>query len=99
MKKQIKGILIVIFSFTLFACATNNKNEEESFIGTIEELYDAQAIVAIESGDILRSGDKAGVDLTKADGDISFEIGDQVKVYYTGGIGESYPLTITTVAV
>lgn len=66
-----------------------------TFTGTIEEIHDQSALIVIDNGPILSSGDKVTVDLSVASED-SFEIGDQVRVGYDGFVRESYPLQIDT---
>ncbi len=68
-----------------------------NFTGTIEEIDGDTAIVKIEDGEILKSGDKAAVDLSVVRNH-DFQIGDKVKVEY-GYVGESSPLTIDTIYV
>ncbi len=69
------------------------------FRGIIEEISDDTAIVIPNDSEehILSSGDKVTVNLSVADN--KFVVGDEVVVYYTGEIMESYPLQINTVDV
>lgn len=67
------------------------------FIGTIESIENDNAMVNIEEGDILKSGDKASVDLSVAQ-NTTFQVGDKIKVRY-GNVGERYPLYIETKSV
>lgn len=69
--------------------------EKTTFIGIIEEINGNMAIVLIEEGDILRSGNMVGVDLSVAK-DITFEINDKIKVGFDGIIREKFPLGINT---
>jgi len=67
------------------------------FIGTIESIEKENAIVKIEEGEILKSGDRVSVDLSVSK-NTTFQIGDKIKVRY-GNVGESYPLYIETKSV
>ena len=67
------------------------------FIGIIESIENNHAMVKIEEGDILKSGDKASVDLSVAQ-NTTFQVGDKIKVRY-GNVGERYPLYIETKSV
>lgn len=64
------------------------------FMGTIESIENDNAMVKIEEGEILKSGDKASVDLSVAK-NTTFQVGDKIKVRY-GYVGERYPLYIET---
>lgn len=68
---------------------------EATFIGTIEEINGDNALVSIEEGEILNSGNKVDVNLSVAS-DTTFEIGDKVRVGYDGHIREIFPLGINT---
>lgn len=72
--------------------------EEYSFIGTIEEINGTNAIVSVEEGEILNSGNKVDVNLSVAS-DTTFQVGDKVKVGYDGVIREIFPLGINTISV
>src|SRR5690625_3060107 len=86
-------ILTAIFALLWY---TDFFNTPE-FIGTIESIENDNAIVKIEEGKILKSGDKASVDLSVAK-DTTFQIGDKIKVRY-GKVRERYPLYIETKSV
>lgn len=60
-----------------------------------EEINGQSALIAIDNGQILSSGDKVIVDLLDTSED-SFECGDLVRVGYDGSVRESYPLQIDT---
>ncbi|ONI45864.1 hypothetical protein AN642_01160 [Epulopiscium sp. SCG-B10WGA-EpuloA2] len=67
------------------------------FKGIIEEIYSSSAIVTPNDDQthILLSGDKVEVGLSNFDD--NFIVGDEIVVYYTGEIMESYPLQINEV--
>ena len=109
MKKRGFVFLTAIITIGLVACnADNHTSHEDSsistdsttvtFDGTIEEINGDSVLVAIDAGEILRSGDKVTVDLSSAP-DETFEIGDKVQVEYDGMIQESYPLQVNTLSI
>lgn len=108
MKKRWLILTAVVLLGFLTACGTNDDKSEDTppsitepatatFEGTIEEINGQSALISIEDGQILSSGDKVTVDLAVASED-SFEIGDQVRVGYDGSVRETYPLQIDTLA-
>ncbi len=104
----IVGIMIIPI---LTACSeqiTPVHNDEQNisgessvaiFRGVIDKINDNTAIVVPNSDQehILSSGDKVTVNLSVSDSE--FVAGDEIIVYYTGEIMESYPLQIETVDV
>ena len=105
--KRLIAILSMFIVFTmLVACGTTSDKKgaakdgdsSPTFIGTIEEITDASALVSIEEGNILNSGTKVMVDLSVAEG-LTFNEGDRIKVTYDGIVRESHPLGINTVKV
>ena len=80
-----------------FLWYTDFFNTSSKFTGTIESIENDHALVKIEEGKILKSGDQASVDLSVAK-DTTVHVGDKVKVGY-GFVGESHPLTIETKSV
>ena len=74
--------------------STDGNEDQATFTGTIEEINGNMALLSIDKGEILKSGDKASVDLSVAP-DETFQVNDKVKVGY-GFVGESGPLTIET---
>ncbi|MFB9988445.1 DUF3221 domain-containing protein [Bacillus benzoevorans] len=102
MIKKISILFTTLFiGLLLAACQSDDKaknNEvEATFTGTISEINQQNALVDIETGDILKSGDKVYVDLSKSEA--NFKVGDKVEVGYDGVIRESYPLGINVVYV
>lgn len=84
---------IIVFAFLWYTGFFDGSK----FVGTIESIEKDSAIVKIEEGEILKSGNRAGVDLSVAE-DTTFQVGDKIKVGY-GYVGESYPLYIETKSV
>lgn len=115
MKKKLLLLLAAPLIPFMIACRSensepvpNNGNEpveepepiESVFTGTIEEIYsETSALIVVDSGNILRSSDKVTVDLTKASEEVTFEVGDKIKVRYDGEVRESYPAQINTISV
>ncbi len=69
------------------------------FRGVIDEITGSTATIIPNKSEthILSSGDKVNVNLSVSSSE--FVIGDEVVVYYTGELMESYPLSIFTVDV
>lgn len=103
MRKDICILLIILcIGLLLASCQSdvdkeNNKEVEATFTGTISEINQQNALVDIETGDILNSGNKVYVDLSMSDD--QFKVGDKVEVGYDGVIRESHPLGINVVYV
>lgn len=97
-----KALLITLSLLLVFILACTNKKEvdetEHKFIGTISKIEENIAIVSIEEGEILKSGDSVKVDLSVNKEDVFF-IGDKVEVEYDGMIRESNPLSINTISI
>lgn len=73
--------------------------EKESFIGVIEQIENDNALVIVEEGEIMRSGNEVIVDLSVAQEE-AFLVGDWVNVAYdVHAVRESNPLGIDTIAV
>ncbi|MDV2884667.1 hypothetical protein RYX45_05720 [Alkalihalophilus pseudofirmus] len=67
--------------------------QNAAFTGMIESIHNDSAIIAIEEGEILSSGDMVGVNLA-----VTFQVGDRVVVEYDGAVLESYPLQVHTIS-
>lgn len=99
MKKSRLLLLILLTLGTLVACNFSKENRAEAtFTGTISEIHETTAIIEIDEGEILNSGNRVSINLSVADEE-TFEVGDKVRVGYEGGIMESYPLQVKTVFV
>lgn len=97
---MIKKITILFIALLLAACQsgddnTNNNEVEATFTGTISEINQQNALVDIETGEILNSGNKVYVDLSMSEE--NFKVGDKVEVGYDGLIRESHPLGINVI--
>ncbi len=77
----------------------STENSVAIFRGIIDEINENIAIVVPNSDQehILSSGDKVKVNISASNSE--FTVGDEIVVYYTGEIMESYPLQIDTVDV
>lgn len=76
----------------------DNNETVVTFIGVIEEINGDMALVAIEEGEILKSGSLVDVDLSVSE-DKEFKVGDRIKVAYDGDVMERHPLGINTSSV
>lgn len=102
----IRKIWILFSSFLiilLIACNnTDNKpitsDVTSTFTGTITEIYDQTALVQVDEGEIIKSGSRVHVDLSK-NSETDFHVGDKVKVGYDGDVRESDPLQINVVSI
>lgn len=98
MKKLSLVMLSIVLSIFLMGCNLSDENQTEAtFTGTITDITEQSALVDIEEGEILNSGAQVMVDLSTVDE--TFEVGDNIRVGYEGGVMESHPLQINTVFV
>ncbi len=91
---------ILFIALLLASCQAGddhaNKQEVEAiFTGTISEINGQNALVDIETGDILKSGNKVYVDVSMSEENL--KLGDKVEVGYDGLIRESHPLGINVI--
>ncbi len=102
------GIFIVlgsIFSYITKPLTMNNVlTHKPEFSGTVIEINDDTSILVKvnENEPIIKSSDKILVSLDVKMSDISvsgrsFNVGDEVRIYYDGSIAESYPAQINEV--
>ncbi|MED1603294.1 DUF3221 domain-containing protein [Alkalihalophilus marmarensis] len=98
--KRLFLFLLVLVSVLFSACNSGEHEliEEAAFTGTIESIHNDSAIIAIEEGEILSSGDKVSVNLAVNEEE-TFQVGDRVVVSYDGAVMESYPLQIHTISI
>ncbi len=76
----------------------SREEERYSFKAEIVEIFDGSANVTPNEGeDILSSGDLVSISLKNAQGE--FLVGDEIIVYYTGEVMESYPLQVNVLEV
>lgn len=90
--------IVIPLSACSFSYPSETDKKEATFTGVIEEINGQSALVTIEEGDILHSGEKVVVDLSVAS-DIVFQIGQRIQVSYEGEVRLSYPLGINTTSV
>lgn len=63
------------------------------FEGTIKEIYGTGAVVQVDEGFPIRSsGDQVSIALDDSIGEV--QVGDRVRVIYSGPVMESYPLQL-----
>lgn len=97
-------ICLVVLSLILISCKApmNMKNvvNEPSFTGIVTEVYDNSILVSVNDGEeVLNSSDLmvVSLDVELKDSMTTFNIGDEVTVYFDGTIAESYPAQINKV--
>ncbi len=102
MKKILIGLLVGALAFSvLVGCGGNIDGEQKDsvsiFKGVIGEITGDTATVTPNDDQqhILSSGDSVSVNLSVSD--VKFSVGDEIVVYYTGEIMESYPLQVNVV--
>lgn len=109
MAKKIRILLNIILIILLVACnsvdnktkidnETKNNQTKATFTGSIVDINGQTALVNVEEGDILKSGNSVHVGLSDKSG-AKFKVGDKVRVGYEGEIRESDPLGINVVSV
>ncbi|MEC2072469.1 hypothetical protein [Alkalihalophilus marmarensis] len=98
MYKHLMRVFMLLTVCLLAACSNEDQMQNAAFTGTIESIHNDSAIIAIEEGEILSSGDKVGVNLAVNEEDM-FAVGDQVVVEYDGAVMESYPLQVHTISI
>lgn len=94
MKMMIALVLPLVLVFGLINCSDSDQDytSEPSISGIIKEIADTSILIESDMGDCWVSLNVKG-----KENSISFNIGDEVVVYYDGNIAESYPLQIHTV--
>lgn len=100
-----KHILVLFFLVILLvACSKkmnmDNVHNEPNFSGIVEEVSEHSILVKInENEDEFQSSDLISIslDVELKDSVTTFNIGDEVRIYYDGNIAESYPAQINKV--
>lgn len=100
-----KKILVLFFIMIILSgCSKkinmNNVSNEPNFMGTVKEINEYSILVTVnENEDEFQSSDLISVSLDAKlkDSTGSFNIEDEVRVYYDGNIAESYPAQINNV--
>ena len=97
LKRKYSVLIISVLVIILSSCSSSNdKNKAEAvFIGSIVNIEDDMAIVAVEEGELLKSGGEVAVDLSVAE-DLTLNVLDRIEVGYDGEVRESSPLGINT---
>ena len=99
MKKLVALVLVVLFVFSLAGCGNRSLNDiirhEDYVTGIVREVYDNYILIFIEnSGYPNGAACEVSLNVEYKDSMTHFNVGDVVKVYYDGGIMETYPLRI-----
>ncbi|OLS38259.1 hypothetical protein BTR22_07150 [Alkalihalophilus pseudofirmus] len=98
MYRHLMRVFMLLTLCLLAACSNGDQMQNAAFTGTIESIHNDSAIIAIEEGEILSSGDKVSVNLAVNEEE-TFQVGDQVVVEYDGAVMESYPLQVHTISI
>ncbi|MCM3768500.1 YobA family protein [Neobacillus niacini] len=103
MRLKNRFLLLTFIIGLLVACTPVNTDPNDNeikvdkatgfFIGTIEEKSDQNAIVNVDQGEILKSGNRVFVNLS-VNSNATFQVGDKIRVDYEGEVRESYPFRI-----
>ena len=104
MKKLVGLLFVIMMGLSLCACGTkgntiNNIQNEPSIVGVITEVQDQYIQIYIEK-DGYPSGALCNVSLNVENKDNLYspmKVGDEVVVYFSGEIAESYPMQINKV--
>lgn len=75
-----------------------DEEDNPTFVGTIAEINGDMALVNIEEGDILSSGNQVNIPLSMENVD-DFKVGDKVRIGYDGTVMESHPLQINLTSI
>lgn len=96
MKKLMTFLLTLICILGLVGCKNRSMNyiisNEPSIIGIVKETNEKSILIENENGEYWVS-----LNVENKDSMTSFNIGDEVVVYYDGNVAESYPMQINTV--
>ncbi len=95
MKKYISILLSILFILSLIGCGESSNS---TFKATILEITDYSYLVEpIEGSNELRSADQIMVAMKNLDSSLEPEVGDVIKIKYSGSIMETYPAQISDV--
>ncbi|WP_301107245.1 hypothetical protein [Sporosarcina sp.] len=99
MRNKIVLICLTLFAGMLFACGSENpdKKVKATLVGTIQEIIGDNALIHAEQEDGKVLGQ---IEINLAvNSDENFQVGDQVRVGYDGGIMETAPMKVITISV
>lgn len=90
-------VIILVISVICIYCIYN-KERVSSFRGRVVEVGNTFIIVEPFAGEsIIKSSDKVSVSII--DSKVKYNLGDIVKVTYTGEVMESYPVQINEISI
>ncbi len=96
MKKTITIVLTIICVLSLAGCRNRSMNyiigNEPSITGIVKETNENTILIEHDNSEYCVS-----LNVEHKDSITSFNIGDEVVVYYDGNVAESYPMQINTV--
>ena len=93
-------LICLIVDYIFKPMTMNDIYHEPNFTGVIAEVHDKSIVVSVNDGEgELKSSNKMRVslDVKLKDSMTTFNVGQQVKIFYDGVILESYPAKIDTV--
>ena len=96
MKKLIALVLTLVCVLAMVGCNNRSMNyiisNEPSITGIVKETNENSILIENENSEYWVS-----LNVENKDSMTSFNIGDEVVVYYDGNVAESYPMQINTV--
>lgn len=96
MKKLIALFFTLVCVLTLVSCNNRSMNyiisNEPSITGIVKKTYENTILIENANGEYCVS-----LNVENGDSMSTFNIGDEVVVYYDGYVAESYPMQINTV--
>ena len=96
MKKLIALVLAMVCVLGLVGCNNRSMNyiisNEPSITGIVKETNEDAILIENDNGEYWVS-----LNVENKDSMTSFNIGDEIVVYYDGNIAESYPMQVNTV--
>lgn len=97
-KSKLSIIAISLLSLSLLSACNNTKiDKENSFVASVLEVQDNSILVETDDEEI--GSDKAVISFEKGKEIKSYEVGDEVTIYYDGVIKETYPVQITALLI
>lgn len=100
MKKMILYLVLILVLLTGCTDAMTMEDlvKEPNFSGIVEEIEEKLILVRVNNDDLISSDlIYISLDVELKDSMIDFNIGDEVRIFYDGNMGESYPAQINKV--
>lgn len=91
-------LILVLLTGCTNAMTMEDLVKEPNFSGIVEEIEEELILVRVNDDDLISSDlIYISLDVELKDSMIDFNIGDEVRIFYDGNIGESYPAQINKV--